>query len=310
MIHFDFDDRYQDELVVGSALSRRDGVFLSVFVHTALLLAILFGPSLALFRPDPEELERERQELLRRERDRQRFVFIQPRVDIETPKPRPEVDLSDLNRRSQAPKQATAPENPLPRSLGNTPERVESPEAERARGAESESPSPSQVAVNEDTQRRQPSEDKTPFRPPLSQPPRAANGALGAALRNLQQYVQNQTFHNPRGGATDPGATIQFDSKGIDFGPWLRRFVAQVYRNWYIPEAAMTFKGRVILQFNIHKDGRITDLVVAQPSDIGGFTRAAYNAILGSNPTEPLPPEYPDEQTLFTVTFSYNELGN
>ena len=30
MIHFDIDSRYQDELVVGSAISRREGVILSV----------------------------------------------------------------------------------------------------------------------------------------------------------------------------------------------------------------------------------------------------------------------------------------
>jgi TonB family protein len=69
----------------------------------------------------------------------------------------------------------------------------------------------------------------------------------------------------------------------------------------------MTFHGRVVLQFNIHKTGRITDIAVVGPSGIDAFNRAAYNAILGSSPTEPLPPEYPDEKALFTVTFYYNE---
>jgi TonB family protein len=136
---------------------------------------------------------------------------------------------------------------------------------------------------------------------------RPAPGTLGEALRNLERYVQNETFHNPQGGVTDPGATIQFDTKGIEFGPWLRRFVAQVRRNWFVPYAAMTFRGRVVLQFNIHKDGRITDIAVVSASDINAFNLAANNAILGSNPTEPLPPEYPDPMAFFTVTFYYNE---
>jgi hypothetical protein len=46
---------------------------------------------------------------------------------------------------------------------------------------------------------------------------------------------------------------------------------------------------------------------IVRPSEIESFTRAAVNAIQGSNPTEPLPPEYPDEKALFTVTFYYNE---
>jgi len=126
-------------------------------------------------------------------------------------------------------------------------------------------------------------------------------------LRNLERYVQNETFHNPQGGTNDPGATIQFDTKGVEFGPWLRRFVAQVRRNWFVPYAAMTFRGKVVLQFNIHRDGRITDVVVAQPSNIDAFNKAAFNAILGSNPTTPLPPEYPEPMAFFTVIFYYNE---
>jgi TonB family protein len=130
---------------------------------------------------------------------------------------------------------------------------------------------------------------------------------LGDALRNLQRYVQNQTFRNPQGGVNDPGSDIQFDTKGVEFGPWVRRFIAQVRRNWFIPSAAMSFRGRVVIQFNIHKNGRITDVVVAQPSNIEAFNRAAFNAIVGSDPTEPLPPEYPDPQMFITVTFYYNE---
>ena len=140
--------------------------------------------------------------------------------------------------------------------------------------------------------------------PDLSRP---APGRLGDALRNLERYVQNQTFSNPQGGANDPGSTIQFDTKGVEFGPWIRRFVAQVRRNWFIPHAAMSFRGRVVIQFNIHKNGRITDVNVVSPSSIDAFNRAAYQAIIGSNPVEPLPPEYPDPMAFFTVTFFYNE---
>ena len=69
----------------------------------------------------------------------------------------------------------------------------------------------------------------------------------------------------------------------------------------------MNFRGHVVLQFNIHRNGRITDVHVVQPSTIDAFNRAAYNAIIGSNPVEPLPPEYPDPMAFFTVTFFYNE---
>ena len=131
--------------------------------------------------------------------------------------------------------------------------------------------------------------------------------ALGEALRNLDRYVQSGSFDNPQGGANQPGAAIQFDTKGVEFGPWIRRFVAQVKRNWFVPNAAMLLRGHAVLQFNIHKDGHITDIAVVGPSSVDAFNNAAYNAILTSNPTEPLPPEYPTDKALFTVTFYYNE---
>jgi TonB family protein len=76
-----------------------------------------------------------------------------------------------------------------------------------------------------------------------------------------------------------------------------------------VPDAAFTFHGRVVLQFNIHRDGHITDVVVRRSRRTSTpFNRAAFNAILGSNPAGPLPPGYPlTTSAFFTVTFYYNE---
>jgi len=91
VIHFDFDDRYQDELIVGSAISKREGVLLSSAFHAAILALILFGPEWTFLNPDHEELEARQEELLRQQREREeasrRFVFVQPRVEIEAKAP-------------------------------------------------------------------------------------------------------------------------------------------------------------------------------------------------------------------------------
>jgi TonB family protein len=226
-------------------------------------------------------------------------------VDRPAPTPPPRAELSDLNRKAQSTQPAPTPQNPLPFSKGNSTERTEEAKADKARGEES--PTPAQPEPPRQEARLAQSDKGFPKPDPL---PKSVNGALGQAIRNFQQYAQNQTFNNPQGGLKDPGSAIQFDTKGVEFGPWVRRFIAQVKRNWFVPDAAMTFHGRVVLQFNIHRSGRITDVIVAQPSDIEAFNRAAYNAILGSSPTEPLPPEYPDEKAFFTVTFYYNEQPN
>src|SRR5207302_1322767 len=123
----------------------------------------------------------------------------------------------------------------------------------------------------------------------------SAGGSLGDALRNLQRYVQNEQFDNQGGGGGQFGPEIQFDTKGVEFGPWIRRFIAQVKRNWFIPYAAMSMKGHVVITFNVHKEGAITDLSVVGPCPVDAFNNAAFGALSSSNPTQPLPPEYPSE---------------
>ena len=208
----------------------------------------------------------------------------------------------------------------MPFSRGNTSERVEQMEKEAARG-QGTLPEP---AAGQQEAQQPPTDD--PVRAPESQSalrlpsngglaPNGANGprplgggALGESLRNLQRYVQHDQFQNGQGGGAF-GPAIQFDTKGVEFGPWIRRFIAQVKRNWepLIPLSAMSMKGHVVVTFNVHRDGSITDLNVVGPCPIGAFNTAAYGALASSNPTVALPPEYPSDQAFFTVTFFYNE---
>jgi TonB family protein len=311
LIHFDIDNRYQDELIVGSAISRREGVIFSIVSHALLILAIILVPRLPMFQISPEELAQRRAALeaqLRAQQDRT-FVFVQPRIDLKALKPPERAPLSDADRQAQTRETPPTANNPLPFSRGNSSDRTEEANREQARGEENQNQPTLQPQPESQEARVLPPSDEGFRRPPpqATTPQSRPTGSLGEALRNLQQYVQKQTFDNPRGGQNQPGAAIQFDTKGVEFGPWLRRFVAQVRRNWFIPQAAMTFHGHVVLQFNIHKDGTITDVTVAQPSDIPGFNSAAVGAIMGSSPTEPLPPEYPTDTAFFTVTFYYNE---
>jgi TonB family protein len=318
LIHFDFDDRYLDEQVVGTAISRREAVMVSVVFHGLIALALLFLPSLPVFQQLAEELEMRREQRLAEQpppapRENRTFVFVQPRVDIEAPRPPERGEDSDKDRISQTRERAENPTNPLPFSRGNSSNRVETAEAARPAGPESPAPpAPGDVArtqpAPEPSLRQLPAADSG-LPVPRETPPQArvGSGALGEAMRHLQRYVQQEALNNPGGGDTKFGPFIQFDTKGVEFGPWIRAFVAQVKRNWFIPDAAMMMRGHVVLQFNVHKDGRITDVAIVGPSNIAGFNNASANAILASNPTQPLPPEYPADKAFFTVTFYYNE---
>jgi TonB family protein len=301
VIHFDFNERYRDEDVVGTAISRREGVLLSVIFHGLVAAAFIIGPTLSIFQPSPEELERRQAELERqRELAQQRLVFVQPLSDVPALKPPEEAPLSDLDRRAQAPQIAPKPEAPVPFSRGNSPEPVEAAEA---RGVDE--PKPPQPEPESQIARVLPNADEGVRRPPET-PSTRLRGSLGDALRNLQRYVENQNFNSPQGGS-EPGSSLQFDSKGADFGSWVRRWRAQVYRNWLLPQAAMVMHGHVSIRFTVHRNGEVTDIAIVQPSTVDAFNRAAYGAIYSSNPTPALPADYPLDTLDITATFYYNE---
>jgi TonB family protein len=321
-MYFDFEDYRPDTPRLATAISWREGVLLSVIFH--LLMVILLITSPRLFSDDGEaarERARVFAEKLAAAREQTQFVFVQPRVErpVENPPLRPE--LSDRDREARAPQRAPQPSNELPFSRGNTFERVEEipPPAARGEGPEPEPAEGEQAAAAPapppEPVRQQP-ESELAFESPTPPPPqiassglggrgRTAGGSLGDALRNLQRYVE--MFDNQQGGGGQFGPEIQFDTKGVEFGPWIRRFIAQVKRNWFVPYSAMSMSGHVVIQFNVHKNGTITDLNVVGPSSIAAFNNAAYGALAASNPTQPLPPAYPADQAFFTVTFFYNE---
>lgn len=311
---------------IDAAISRREGVLLSLVAHVVLLLGILFIPDIPWVRQmlEARRAEQQRQaELLQmqQQQNRPQFVYVQPLNDVPAKKAPPKFEMSDQDRVAQSRQRAPNPKNELPFSLGKSPDRVEAmKQAEKARG---QGPSPeTMMARKGDNTTPQPDQTQSTLPPlpqgntelpytaprqPPTQKPSDSGGSLGEALKNLQRYTEDQSFSNPDGNNGQFGPSIQFDTKGVEFGPWIRRFIAQVKRNWFIPMAAMSLKGHVVLQFNVHKTGAITDLAIVQPSPIEAFNNAAVNAIRGSNPTQPLPPEYPTEKVLFTVTFYYNE---
>jgi outer membrane biosynthesis protein TonB len=317
-MYFDFEDRGWDIGTINRPLSWREGILLSIIVHLLMIMLVLLKPEWPLAGTMSEAEVAQQAELRRlRERDAaERFVFVAPREDIEAPRPPPTPDLSDKNRIAQAPERAPDPTNSMPFSRGNTPEKVDTP------GGPAPQPQPSDPGAGS----RAESHDQAgadgslggsatilPGPAEAAPPgpggrPGGLQGTIGDALRNLQRYTQGERFNNPQGGAGAFGPAIQFDTKGVEFGPWVRRFVAQIKRNWFIPYAAMAMRGHVVITFYVFKDGTIAQLAVPGPSSVDAFNNAAYNALVTSNPTYPLPAEYPADRAFFTVTFYYNEI--
>ncbi len=290
-MYLDLEDYRPDTPRVPQAISLREGILMSLLIHALMVIAYLvapeYVPSAAAAVPpvSPQESVQ--------------YVQITPRFEREAP-PRARPEHSDLDRRASSPETSPTAANTKPFSVGDTSERVVSSREEKPAGAETGAapPNPSTAPPPADLGSK-----PSPAAPQVQTPP--AGAGLANALKNLSQYLQDGNFDNQQGGQADRMPDIQFDSKGVEFGPWLRRFVQTVKRNWNVP-AAMFQSGRVVIQFYVLRNGTITDLRIVSRSPFQAYDLAAFNALKNSSPVLPLPPEYPDDRAFFTVTFYYD----
>jgi TonB family protein len=325
-MYFDFEDGHPDIEGVPSALTPREGVLLTVVVHLLVIILILVLPQLPYFKrlAAAQAAEAQRLALLQKQqqRDQPRFVFMQPRVELTPSKPPDRAPMSDRDRRALSQLQAPHPTNNKPFARGNSPEYVEKspppqprqqarqagpPQPPTPNPAQQNSSSSAQAANAGDAFRLPELANHAPA--PRDTTPAGGRPATGPfTAENLLRHAEQAGYDNPDGNSSTMGP-LQFDSKGANFGPWIRKFLAQLKRNWYsvMPQTAMSLSGHVVITFNVHRRGTLTDVNVLQPSVVQSFTSAAANALEMTNPTDPLPSEYPTDHCTFTITFFYNE---
>lgn len=290
-MYLDFDDHRPETPSVSPVISRREGVLLSLVLHLSLTIVYLLTPE-GFFAAKVVPVTQ-----VPAPQDNVQFVMMEPLMERSVPPP-PQAEASDLDRRATARERAPAPENSAPFSRGNTPDKVVGAPAPEPQGGDNGSAPPSPEPTP-------PSPDAPALTVAEPTPPKAAGQGLARSLQNLSSFLKQDNYQNDRGQA-EQDAQISFDSKGVDFGWWLRRFVAHVKSNWFIPQMAQITPGRVVITFNVHRNGFITDIEVIKSSGHRALDSAAVNALRTSSPTVALPPEYPDDKAFFTVTFLYN----
>lgn len=125
--------------------------------------------------------------------------------------------------------------------------------------------------------------------------------ALGDPPR-AQEHVPEQDV--PCETGPRPGASM--DTKGVEFGPWIRRFMSRVRRQLDVhPDYSSTI-GCAVLAFKVHRDGTISDVIVKNPSSTPTLSETSRRALVAASPVEPLPSGFSDEFVSITSTFYYN----
>ena len=135
------------------------------------------------------------------------------------------------------------------------------------------------------------------LRPPTPPTPQSR---LDEALRNLERFTEDQQAQNA------PQADIRFDTKGVDFGPWVRAFTVQVKRQWFVPITVLrTSAETAVIRFRVLRNGEVTEVELVRPAPTDALNAAALEALKRSSPVEALPAAYPDASVQITMTLNY-----
>jgi TonB family protein len=297
---------------------KREAFWISVVVHIAFVLLIIFSPQLLPNWAQPHLL---RAEDLARTKEPTYLTLPQ---DAQKPPPKVHADkLSDKNRIAQT----THPQIDRKtlealRSQGNRmapgpPAAAPSPEPASAPPPPAP-PANSQSAMNTFQPPRvqpQPQEQPQPSENPFKMPG-SAGSAIAQAARNARPHISGGGGTGYGMGPTDRNAAmgpfdILSDTQGVDFGPYLSRVLESIKRNWYIliPEEArapLLKHGKVAIRFLITPNGKVAGLAVELPSGDVPLDRAAYGGITASDPFSPLPNEFHGPYLALRITFFYN----
>ena len=93
------------------------------------------------------------------------------------------------------------------------------------------------------------------------------------------------------------GVEVLSDTQNVNFNPYLRRLLADIYRNWLplIPEEAkppLSKQGETLVRFMILPDGRIGGMWLDGSTHDDAINRSAWGSITSEGQFPPLPSQF------------------
>jgi TonB family protein len=310
-------DRLEDER---SRALRREGIWISVIAHLVLFWFLFYGPKFRSHQPhvvNPNDNIKQKD-----------LTFLNLPPDAQRVKPPKQAPPSDKDRLAQS-KHPTLDRKtlqqleamrkagpPIPAAPPAAPQQPAPPapapqQQQQAQARPATPPPPSQQSLLNEPKPA----PVAPNRPSFDTGPQSAGDAIRQAERNAAQnpglpsgdYGQNAPSQHPAMGV---GPEILSDTMGVDFGPYLRRLIADTYRSWIplIPEVArppIDKQGRVGIRFKIAPDGSVKEMILESPSGDTSLDRAAWGGITGAS-YPPLPKGFKGPFLELRFGFFYN----
>ena len=287
----------------------RESIYISVIIYLAIIWFLFYGPRVLFHQPrliSPVDVLKER--------EKQQLTFLDtpknlPRTTSKptktvTEKPHPQqLDQKTLQRLQEMQKAqppAPQPAQPTPAQATPTPPAPQPPPP---------APQPNQQSLIE-------APKPAPARPNFGNPSQSAGDAIRKAAqdaardRGTGDYAPAPSGGGQQGMGT--GAEILSDTQGVDFGPYIRRILGDIKRNWIplIPEEArppLNKQGETLIRFTINSDGTIAAMHLDGSSQDIAIDRACWGGITGVGQFPPLPAQFKGPNLELRVDFLTNK---
>ena len=296
----------------------RESVYISVIIWMAIAWFVLYGPQVIFHQPrliNPADVLRQREKEL---------TYLDMPKDVSKALPKkPTNVISDKDRVQQSPK-PTLDKKTLeqlqamrragePAAAAPAPAPQPAPQQQQAQQPPAPQPLPQHPAPE---QAMIEAPKPAPTRPNFSGQMQSAGDAIRqAAQAAAQNHGQGGDLgaNAPRShGGLNTGVEVLSDTMGVDFGPYLKRILGDIYRTWVpqIPEEArppLNKQGQTLIRFTILPDGRIGEMHLEESTHDQAIDKAAWGGIVGVGQFPPLPSNFKGPQLELRINFLVNE---
>ena len=276
----------------------RESIYISLFIWIAIAWVILYGPRYLWHAPKlvtPFEVLKQREltqlNLPTMHAPPPSVPRAQPKIDNHT--------LEHLRSMEPPPPPARTPPAETPKIAQPTAPAI----------TNNTPPAPAPVlplpsAPQPTTRTAPPVVAEAPTPQPSTRPNFNTNNSASSSIEEAEHAAVRGSgggSYAVRGGSGSPlnlgMPEILSDTQGVNFNPYLRRIIADIYRNWLplIPEECnppLSKEGETLVRFTILPDGRIGGMWLDGSTHDDAINKAAWGSITGEGQFPPLPSQF------------------
>jgi outer membrane biosynthesis protein TonB len=283
----------------------RESIYISIIIYLGIVWFLFYGPRVLFHQPrliSPVDVLKER--------DRQ-LTFLDAPKDLSKLTPRPKAipekkPTQQLDQKTLQQLQAMRKAEPPPPAAAAQP--TPAAPTPPAPQPPPPAPAPTQQSLIE-------APKPAPTRPNFSNPNQSPGDAIRKAAQDAAHNAGAGDYSNgPSGGRQGMGTGVEVlsDTQGVDFGPYIRKILADIKRNWIplIPEEArppLNKQGETLIRFTINSDGSIAHMALDGSSQDTAIDRACWGGITGVGQFPPLPANFKGPNLELRVDFFTNK---